>query len=73
MYKLPSTCLPVQAAVLDRLGDVLLADMVAGVQVGDGAGHLEDAVVGAGREAEPVGDHIRKRRMNLGLLQRKIK
>ena len=53
-----SIYLPVQAPVLDRLGEVLLAEMVASLQVGDGPGHLEDAGEGTGREAEPVGDQF---------------
>ena len=35
------------AAVLQRLGDVGSVDAVGIVQVGDGAGDLEDAVVGS--------------------------
>lgn len=37
---------------------MLLVDLLAAFQVGDGAGHLEDAVVGAGRETEAVGYHL---------------
>ena len=54
--KLPR--LPIQTPVLDRLGEVLLADMLATLKIGDGPGHLEDAGEGAGREAEPVGDQF---------------
>ena len=50
-----SHSLPVQTPVLYRLGDVILPDAVASRQVGDGPGHFEDAGVGAGGEAEPVG------------------
>ena len=49
---------PVQTPVLDRLGEVLLADMLATLKIGDGPGYLEDAGEGAGREAEPVGDQF---------------
>ena len=38
----------VEVAVGDGFHDVGLADLDACVEVGDGAGHLEDAVVGAG-------------------------
>lgn len=41
--------LAVKAAVLHRFGDVLHADVVAGVQVGDGTAYLQYAVMGAGR------------------------
>ena len=48
--------LAVQAAVLDRFGDVGSFDDLAAGQVGDGAGHLDDAVMGAHGEAQaPVG------------------
>lgn len=50
--------LAVQAAVLDRLGDMLLPDRIAPIQVSDGAGHFEDAAVGAGRKAEPISDQL---------------
>ena len=53
-----STYLPVQAPVLDRLGEVLLADMLATLKIGDGPGHLEDSGEGAGGEAEAVGDQF---------------
>ena len=49
---------PIQTPILDRLGEVLLADALAPLQVGDGPGHLEDAGEGAGGEAEPVGDQF---------------
>jgi hypothetical protein len=39
---------PIQAAVLDRLGDLRRGDLRHAVQVGDGARYLEDAGVGAG-------------------------
>ena len=41
-----SSC-SVEGAVGDGFHDVVLQDAVAGLEVGDGAGHLEDAVVGA--------------------------
>ena len=50
--------LPVQTPVLNRLGEVLLADIVTPFQVGNGPGHLEDAGEGAGRQAESVGDQF---------------
>ena len=53
-----STCFPVQTPILDRLGKVLFADMLASLQIGDSPGHLEDAGEGAGGEAEPVGDQF---------------
>ena len=34
----------------------MVANAVASFEVGDGAGYLEDAVVGSGGEAEAVGD-----------------
>jgi hypothetical protein len=44
--------LPVEHAVVDRLGDVVGIDPVAGFEVGDRAGDAEDLVVGAGGETE---------------------
>src|ERR1035437_9318711 len=41
----------VEGAVLDGLGDVADGDVLGAGEVGDGAGYLEDAVVGAGGEA----------------------
>jgi len=43
---------PIQTPILDRLGEVLLADALAPLQVGDGPGKLEDAGEGAGGEAD---------------------
>ena len=43
---------PVQRAVLDGLEDVGGADVLRLVEVGEGAGDLENPVVGAGREVE---------------------
>ena len=37
---------------------MLLVNLLVPFKVGDGAGYLEDAVVGAGRESEPVGDQF---------------
>lgn len=50
--------LAVEAAVLNGLGDVLRADAGLAVEVGDGAGELDDAVVGAGGEAEALHGHF---------------
>lgn len=46
--------LPIQGSVLDRFGDVAGVDLLFSRQVGDGAGQLEDAVVGAGGETQGV-------------------
>jgi hypothetical protein len=43
-----SQSLPVQALVLDRLGNVLIPDNLTPLQVGDGPGHLWNAGVGPG-------------------------
>ena len=43
---------PVKTPVLDGLAQMLGADGRAVGQIGDGSGHLQDSVVGAGREAE---------------------
>ena len=43
---------PVQVAIANSLGYVRRRDILAALIVGDGAGHLEDAVVSAGREVE---------------------
>ena len=40
--------LPVDAAVTDGLGQMCGADLVLTVQIGDGAGHPQDALMGAG-------------------------
>jgi hypothetical protein len=40
------------AAVLDRLQEVVLAYSLAGLQIGNGAGHLEDRVKCSGGETE---------------------
>src|SRR2546425_9484168 len=44
---------PVQAAVLNRLAHVFGFEAGRAVQVGDRAGDLENAVIGARRQAEP--------------------
>lgn len=44
--------IPVQRAVLDRFEDVVRGDRGGAFEVGEGAGDLEDAVVGAAREVE---------------------
>ena len=46
--KYPSKQLPVEGAVLDCFGDVVLVDRGGGGEVGDGAADFEDAVIGAG-------------------------
>ena len=45
---------PVQRPILDRLHHVRHADLLRGVDIGDGAGEFENAVVGAGGEVELV-------------------
>ena len=50
--------LAVEAAVLDGLRAVLGGDGVGAGEVGDGAGHPDDAVVAAGREAEAFGGGV---------------
>jgi hypothetical protein len=40
--------IPIQSAVLDRLGEVLGADRGRFREIGDRAGDFQDAVVGAG-------------------------
>ena len=44
---------PIEHAVLYRLADVDGSDVLGGLEVGDRAGDLEDARVGAGAEAKP--------------------
>ena len=46
--------LPIQTAVLDRLGQMFGADIGTGRHVGDGAAYFQDAVVGTGAEAQAV-------------------
>src|SRR3990172_5403348 len=45
---------PVQAAILDGLGQVGGLDICGSLQVCNGAGDLEDAVMGAGGEPEMI-------------------
>src|ERR1700730_9730277 len=47
----------VQGAVLDGFAEVAGLDIFVGVEVGDGAGDFEDAVVGAGGKTE-AGDGV---------------
>ena len=49
---------PIETPVLDRLCQMLLADMLGSIEIGDGAGNLEDARVAAGGEAEALGDEF---------------
>lgn len=60
----------VEAAVLNRFGDVRGADLLGGVEVGDGAGDLQDAPlprsagelgIGAARDRSRHGTRRRKR------------
>jgi transposase len=46
--------LPVQRAIPDGLGDVILCNAILIVEVGNGTGNPQDTVVGSGREAEVV-------------------
>ncbi len=55
---------PVEVAIADGLGDVLALNLLAAGEVGDGAGHLEDAAVGAGREFEVL--HGRAKHVEAG-------
>ena len=55
---------PVQAPVLDGLGDMGGLDLLGAFQVGDGAADF--------KELKRLGDHIRKRRLELGLFQREV-
>src|SRR5262249_16446616 len=51
---LPPPHLPVQRAIVDRLGDVLLLDGFRSLQVGDSPGHAQDAVMGPGAQAQLI-------------------
>ena len=51
MFDSESIC-PIQHSVLNRFADVDGADDFGRFEIGDGAGYLEDAGVGSGREAE---------------------
>ena len=48
----------IQTAILDGFGEVLGGDGGGMIEVGDGAGDLEDAVVGAGGEAHAADGHF---------------
>ena len=50
--------LPVEGPVLDGLGDVLGLDAGGAGQIGDGAGDLQDAVVGPGAEMQFADRHL---------------
>ncbi len=56
----PFPQLPIEAPIRNRFGDVAFLEMLGAVQVGDGAGHAEDAVVGAGGEAEAFHGGVEK-------------
>jgi len=56
------------AAVLDRLGEVRYFDVLAAVEVGDGARHLADALVGAGTETQALDGSSQQRLAGLGEL-----
>ena len=49
-----NACAAVEVAVAYGFHDVVALDAGAVLEVGDGAGHLEDAVVGAGTHVEVV-------------------
>src|SRR5688572_7861098 len=51
----------VQRSILDGLADVRGGDVAAAVQVGDGAGDLYDAVVGARGEPQPCDGRAQQR------------
>ena len=53
-----SPVIAVEAAVLDGFGEVLGGDGGGFIEVGDGAGNFEDAVVGAGGEAHASDGHF---------------
>ena len=44
----------VEAAEINGLAQMFGGDIGAGIEVGDGTSHLEDAVVGAGGETKPI-------------------
>ena len=48
LYRGAEVAWAVEVAVGNGFHDVVVEDVGAGLEVGDGAGHLEDAVVGAG-------------------------
>ena len=49
-----SPAVAIEATVGDGFAQVVGVDVGCGLEVGDGAGHLEDAVVGAGAHVEVV-------------------
>jgi hypothetical protein len=51
---------PIQTPVLHRFGEVFGSDGGGFIQVGDGAGDFENAVVGAGGEAHPTDRHFER-------------
>ena len=55
---LDSGRLPIQAPILNRLGDMLFMNGGAAVKISNGAGYFEDAGIGSGRETEAVGDEF---------------
>jgi hypothetical protein len=55
-----SGSLTIQTPGLNRFGQLLLTDVFGSVQVGNRAGDFEDVVVGAGGEAETVGDKFKE-------------
>lgn len=57
--------LPVQRAVLDRLGDVLRQELIGSRQIGDGAGDFQELVVGAGGDVELL-HGLMEQRVRLG-------
>gem|GEM_PF-5670609 len=50
--------LPVQAPILNRLGNMLFMNGIAPVKVRNSAGHFEDSGIGSRRKAEPVGNQF---------------
>jgi len=55
---------PIQTPVLNGLGDMGGLDLLGAFQVGDGAADF--------KELKRLGDHIRKRKLELGLFQREV-
>ena len=55
---------PIQTPVLNGLGDMGWLDLLGAFQVGDGAADF--------KELKRLGDHIRKRKLELGLFQREV-
>jgi hypothetical protein len=51
---------PIETPVLNRFRQMLLADMLTPIEIGDGACNLENARVAAGGEAEALGDEFEK-------------